>query len=175
MKPILSARKRSSSVGDMVATSTPSIRSSPSVGRSRQPMRLTRVLLPEPEGPVMATHSPATMEKEAWSRARTTPAWPTYSRVTPCRAMTAQSGRVSRSIGLSVTRFIFSFPFQQRCGLQSAKDADGEEGCHRRDQHVQEQDQRKNSNARLRCGVEVDLADDPCGCRSYDEAYRYTC
>jgi len=57
----------------MVETSTPSILSSPVVGRSRQPRRFTSVLLPEPEGPVMATHSPATMEKLALSRARTVP------------------------------------------------------------------------------------------------------
>ena len=65
-------------------------------------MRLTSVLLPEPEGPVIATHSPATMEKLASASARTMLPWPVYSRVTWWRAMTAQSGRVSESINDSV-------------------------------------------------------------------------
>ncbi len=73
IKPILSARKRSSSFADIAATSTPSIFSVPQVGRSRQPSRFTSVLLPEPEGPVIATHSPATIENVAESSARTTP------------------------------------------------------------------------------------------------------
>ena len=67
-------------------------------------MRLTSVDLPEPEGPVMATHSPATMVNAAWSSARTAPAWPAYSRVTELREMTAQSGGCCGRWG----RFYFS-------------------------------------------------------------------
>jgi len=37
------------------ATFSPSSQISPEVGRSRQPIRFTRVLLPEPEGPIIAT------------------------------------------------------------------------------------------------------------------------
>ncbi len=38
--------------------------------------------LARPDGPVIATHSPATIENEASANARTTPPCPTYSRVT---------------------------------------------------------------------------------------------
>src|SRR6185312_8340134 len=82
-KPILSARKRSSSVEDMAWTSSPSMVSLPEVGVSRQPSMLTRVDFQEPEGPVMATHSPEPMVKLASSNARTTPDFDAYSRLTP--------------------------------------------------------------------------------------------
>ena len=41
------------------ATSSPSSRYSPALGRSRQPRMPSRVDLPEPEGPMIATFSPA--------------------------------------------------------------------------------------------------------------------
>src|SRR5215469_10496453 len=106
------------------------MRSLPSVGRSRQPIRFTSVLLPEPEGPVTATHSPATIENDAWSSAFTCPAWPAYTRVTPCSAITAQSSRVSRSIGLSITVLIFSLALQQRSRLQPAQHAQRKQRRH---------------------------------------------
>ena len=42
----------------MLATFSPSSQISPVVGRSRQPIRFTSVDLPEPEGPMIETHSP---------------------------------------------------------------------------------------------------------------------
>src|SRR5215467_8264561 len=71
MKPIFSARKRFSSAAVMVATLLPSIQIAPSVGWSRQPIRLTSVDLPEPDGPITASHSPGATERETSSSART--------------------------------------------------------------------------------------------------------
>ena len=44
--------------------SLPSRMYSPEVGLSRQPMIFIRVVLPEPEGPIMATYSPSSTERE---------------------------------------------------------------------------------------------------------------
>src|SRR5438477_8813874 len=57
----------------MLATSCPSSQISPEAGRSRHPIRFTKVLLPEPEGPITASHSPGSTEREISSRARMTP------------------------------------------------------------------------------------------------------
>src|SRR5471030_2639547 len=58
MKPIFSARKRFNSAADICEMLVPWIQTSPLLGWSRQPIRLTRVDLPEPEGHMMASHSP---------------------------------------------------------------------------------------------------------------------
>ena len=58
MKPILSRRTRVSSSSDRPARRSPSMRTSPEVGRSRPPMRLSSVDLPEPDGPTIDTISP---------------------------------------------------------------------------------------------------------------------
>src|SRR5438270_2249910 len=155
MKPILSARKRSSSVALIEATLTPSIFNSPAVGRSRHPIKFTSVLLPEPDGPVIATHSPATIEKEASDNARTTPPCPTYSRVTRCSAITAQSSRVApeRSTSgasvcnlTSLTLSILSFALQQRRRLQSAQHPHRQQRRQCRNRQIQQQHQRQHRN-----------------------------
>ena len=46
------------------AMSSPSSRYSPEVGLSRQPMMFIKVVFPEPEGPIMATYSPSSTERE---------------------------------------------------------------------------------------------------------------
>ena len=57
-KPIRVARSADSSRSDSRATSCPSIRTVPAVGRSRVPIRCSIVDLPEPDGPTIATSSP---------------------------------------------------------------------------------------------------------------------
>src|SRR5271170_652490 len=151
MNPILSARNRSSSVALIEATSTLSIFNSPAVGRSRHPIKFTSVLLPEPEGPVIATHSPATIENVASARARTAPPCPTYSRVTFFSAITAQSSRVSPcgstngpvTILTSLTLTILSLALQQRSRLQSTQHPRREQRRHRSNRHIQQQHQRQ--------------------------------
>ena len=71
MKPILSRRRRVRSSSERSATDWPSMRISPEVGRSRPPMRLRRVDLPEPEGPTMETISPRAMCRSMDSSAAT--------------------------------------------------------------------------------------------------------
>ena len=56
MKPILSRRRRVRSSSESAATDWPSMRISPEVGRSRPPIRLRSVDLPEPEGPDDGDH-----------------------------------------------------------------------------------------------------------------------
>src|SRR5450755_4043558 len=73
MKPTFSARARFKSWLEILATSSPSSQISPEDERSRHPIRLTRVDLPEPEGPMMASHSPGATSREMSSSARMTP------------------------------------------------------------------------------------------------------
>src|SRR6476646_7439092 len=86
MKPTFSARARFKSWTEILATSSLSSQISPELGRSRHPIRLTRVDLPEPEGPMTASHSPGATSRETSSRARMTPplvsAWAGYRRLT---------------------------------------------------------------------------------------------
>ena len=56
-----------------LATTLPSIRTSPPVGCSRPETMLKRVLLPQPLGPITATNSPGAAVKSIWSRAITSP------------------------------------------------------------------------------------------------------
>src|SRR5437763_9734353 len=56
---------------------------SPSLGRSRQPIRLTRVDLPEPDGPITASHSPgATLSETLFSARSSPPEFNAYALVT---------------------------------------------------------------------------------------------
>src|SRR6185369_3476831 len=73
MNPTFSARARFKSRTEILATSSLSSQISPELGRSRHPIRLTRVDLPEPEGPMTASHSPGATSRETSSRARMTP------------------------------------------------------------------------------------------------------
>ena len=61
----------------MPLTSTPFSQYSPAVGESRQPMMCISVDLPEPDGPVIATHSPLAISSEtppsAWTSASPIP------------------------------------------------------------------------------------------------------
>jgi hypothetical protein len=50
------------------------MRNSPSVGRSRRPIRFINVDLPEPDGPTIETYSPASMTKDTGASAVTMPA-----------------------------------------------------------------------------------------------------
>src|SRR5271170_6743462 len=86
MNPIFSARTRFNSLEETPATFWPSSHISPEVGRSRQPIRFTSVDLPEPDGPIMAIHSPGSTLREKLSRAWMTlplaSAWAGYARLT---------------------------------------------------------------------------------------------
>src|SRR5262245_13105616 len=59
MKPMCRVRQRASSASDMDETSWPPMRTSPSLGRSRPAMRLSKVVLPEPLGPIRPRNSPS--------------------------------------------------------------------------------------------------------------------
>lgn len=85
---------------------------------------LTRVDFPEPEGPVMATHSPATMEKVASSRARTVVPCPGYSRETWVRAMTAHSARVWLALSVVTSSTLFTVSPSPCFMVQSLRNRD---------------------------------------------------
>ena len=61
MKPIVRARRSASSSGVRPEVSRPSMKILPSVGVSMQPMRLSSVDLPLPEGPAIARKTPSSM------------------------------------------------------------------------------------------------------------------
>ena len=63
MKPTRVARTAARSRSAMRATSNPVMRTTPEVGRSRVPMMWRSVDFPDPEGPTMATNSPASTLK----------------------------------------------------------------------------------------------------------------
>ena len=65
------ARRAESLASDREPTSTPSISTVPELGRSRVPMRLRSVDLPEPEGPTMATNSPSSISRLTPAQAAT--------------------------------------------------------------------------------------------------------
>ena len=69
--PICWRRSAAARLSLSVAAETPSMRTSPAVGRCSNPATLSRVDLPEPEGPMMATSSPGCTCMLTWSRAVT--------------------------------------------------------------------------------------------------------
>src|SRR5579859_76605 len=144
MKPIFSARTRFSSPGEMLATSSPSSQISPEVGRSRQPIRFTRVDLPEPEGPMIAIHSPGSTLREKSSRARMTPpfasAWAGYRRLT-------------------FFSLIISFPSQDHSGLDAAQQKNRKHGGNQGDGNAAHKNDRQDVKARHHRRMEVHPAD----------------
>ena len=70
-KPMRLLRMSASSGSDSCATSRPSKKYWPLVGRSRQPMMFIIVDLPDPDDPMMATNSPAATETLTACRACT--------------------------------------------------------------------------------------------------------
>ena len=63
-KPIRRARSAASSRSDSAATSCPATRTVPADARSSVPMMCSSVDLPEPDGPTIATSSPACTASE---------------------------------------------------------------------------------------------------------------
>src|SRR5512145_732305 len=82
MKPTSVRRSRASAASVRVETSSPSNRIRPAVGRSRVPRRWSRVDLPTPDAPMMATLSPAFTVRLTPRRTRTGSAPSRYSRST---------------------------------------------------------------------------------------------
>ena len=70
-KPSLRALRSARPPEESALTDSPSIRTSPAVGVSRQPMRLRSVVLPLPDGPAMATNSPVATVNDTSSSAAT--------------------------------------------------------------------------------------------------------
>src|SRR5206468_3552108 len=69
--PSLRALRSARAPADSALAASPSMRISPEVGVSRQPMRLSSVVLPLPDGPAMATNSPVATLNETSSSAVT--------------------------------------------------------------------------------------------------------
>src|ERR1039457_2798703 len=74
--PTVSARKRASSARVKVEVSTESMRTTPSVAWSRQPRIFSSVVLPDPDGPMIAIHCPASATRLTRSSAFTGAAQP---------------------------------------------------------------------------------------------------
>ena len=70
IKPSRSRRKRVSSLPRNLVSSCPSTWMEPEVGRSMVEMQFKRVVLPEPEAPMIPTYSPAARDRLTPSRAR---------------------------------------------------------------------------------------------------------
>src|SRR5664279_6631017 len=68
MKPMWDARQRASSPSDISSIRTPPTSISPSLARSMPPSRLSRVVLPDPDGPITATKSPRGIARLRWSK-----------------------------------------------------------------------------------------------------------
>ena len=71
-KPSRSRRNLASSISDKSAALTPSRRIFPALMTSMVEMQLSRVVLPEPEGPMIARNSPASTSKLTRSSALVT-------------------------------------------------------------------------------------------------------
>ena len=83
MKPSRSRRNFASSLPFNFVSSRPSMTMEPEVGRSMVDTQLRRVVLPDPEGPITPTNSPASRDRDTPSRARVTaPPFP-YTRLRP--------------------------------------------------------------------------------------------
>ena len=72
-KPKFSRRNWARSRGERSARLTPSSRMSPALTVSMVAMQLSRVVLPEPEAPMIPKNSPSSTEKLMSSMARVTP------------------------------------------------------------------------------------------------------
>ena len=70
MNPSRSRRNRASSRPRRPVSSRPSMTMEPDVGRSMVAIQLSRVVLPEPEGPITPTNSPCSRDRDTPSRAR---------------------------------------------------------------------------------------------------------
>src|SRR5581483_915672 len=113
------ARTRFSSAAEISATFSPSSQISPLLGRSRQPIRFTSVDFPDPEGPMIATHSPGSTVSVKLSRARMTPPF--------CSALAGYNR-------LTCLSLIISFPSQDHSGFDPAKKRNRQnrrQQCHR--------------------------------------------
>ena len=88
-KPSRQARSPDSCLSVMVEVSSPATRTTPAVGRSSVPITCNRVLLPDPEGPTMATSSPGSIRRLTPARA-TTGGSPGYSLTTSTSSSTGQ-------------------------------------------------------------------------------------
>jgi hypothetical protein len=67
MKPTLAARQRASSPSDKPSMRAPATRISPPSGRSMPPTRLSKVVLPDPDGPITATKSRSGIDRSSCS------------------------------------------------------------------------------------------------------------
>jgi hypothetical protein len=78
-KPILRLRTSARVSSSRADTSCPSSRYVPVVGTSRQPTMFIRVDLPEPDAPMIATYSPASMSRSTPASAGTAPSPAPYT------------------------------------------------------------------------------------------------
>src|ERR1035437_7456021 len=72
--PMEARRRRSRASSDMVVSSWPSTRTLPELARSRPASTMSRLVLPEPDGPTMPTAAPVSMSRSRPCRMLTGPA-----------------------------------------------------------------------------------------------------
>src|SRR5580700_8740343 len=131
----------------MLATSSLSSQISPEVGRSRQPIKFTKVDLPEPEGPMIAIHSPGSTLREKLSSARMTP--PLASAFAGYRRLTFFS-------------LIISLPSQDHSGLDAPQQKNRKHGGNQGHNDAAHEDHGQNVEARHHRRMKVYSAN-PCG------------
>src|SRR4030088_3203014 len=140
----------------MLATFSPSSQISPEVGRSKQPIRFTNVDLPDPDGPMIAIHSPGSTLREKSSRARMT---------LPLASALAGYTR------LTFFSLIISLPSQDHSGLQAPQQKNRKHGGKQGYNDASHQDDRQYVKARHHRRVEVHPSDP--GGNSYADTESY--
>src|SRR5580692_3332316 len=144
MKPIFSARTRFSSLGEMSATFSSLSQISPELGRSRQPIKLTNVDFPEPDGPMIAIHSPGSTSSEKLSRARMMP---------PLASARAGYSR------LTFLSLIISLASQDHSGLHAPEEKNRKHGGNQGHGNAAHENGRQDVEARHYRRVKVNPAD----------------
>src|SRR3989338_7987696 len=128
----------------MRARSSPSTRTRPSSARSRPPSRFMTVVLPDPDGPMIASHSPCLISKLTRSRA-----------ITPFSYR-----RVTLSISMKDTRDLpLSVPSQRRRRLDRQGAPERNVDGNQADDHRQAEHDGDDRQARLDRGAEQAAAD----------------
>ncbi len=89
MKPSDRARNAASPLSDRLSTRLPSNTIWPLVGRSTPPKRFSSVVLPEPDGPMMARNAPRSIVMSSRSKIGTAALPRLYDLPTPCSSTSA--------------------------------------------------------------------------------------
>ena len=145
-KPSLSRRTAVNCLSPMPARSCPAMSTDPEVGESNPARQCSRVDLPDPDGPIMATNWPRPTLRLTPPRATTRASPDPYTRTTSRASTTTSAPRVvwNHSAAVSGTPLMRSSFFH----IRSTYQLDGTDS--KSDPEVAEYDQRPHFDPRLR-------------------------